>query len=175
MLAGAKSATGIDLDEKALLTAQENARLNSVSVKFQHANVFDHLRTMHSKGEQADIVILDPSKLAGCVDEIKRAHRTYGDVNRLGMQAVRPGGILLTCSCSGLVSEQDFLSILNRSAAEGGVVLQIFKVEGASPDHPFPAYSRKAATSRPYLRGYFLLQKPVIQPCRDRKKITISV
>ncbi len=137
MLAGAKSATGIDLDEKALLTAQENARLNSVSVKYQHVNVFDHLRAMHSKGEQADVVILDPAKLAGCVDEIKRAHRTYGDVNRLGMQVVRPGGILLTCSCSGLVSEQDFLSILTRSAAEGGVVLQIFKVEGASPDHPF--------------------------------------
>ena len=137
MLAGAQSATGIDLDEKALETAQENARLNSVKVTFQHANVFDHLRMMTSKGMQTDVVILDPAKLAGCTDEIARAHRTYGDINRLGMQVVKPGGILLTCSCSGLVSESDFLSILTRSAAEAGVVLQIFKVTGASSDHPF--------------------------------------
>ena len=137
MLAGARSATGIDLDEDALETAEENARLNSVKVTFQHVNVFDHLRMMTSRGMQADVVILDPAKLAGCTEEIKRAHRTYGDINRLGMQAVRPGGILLTCSCSGLVSERDFLSILTRSAAEAGVVLQIFKITGASSDHPF--------------------------------------
>jgi 23S rRNA (cytosine1962-C5)-methyltransferase len=137
MLAGAKSAVGIDLDEDALETAQENARLNSVPVIFQHVNVFDYLRTMLGKGAQADVVILDPAKLAGCKEEIKRAHRTYGDINRLGMQAVRPGGILLTCSCSGMVSERDFLSILTRSAAEAGVVLQIFRIAGASPDHPF--------------------------------------
>lgn len=137
MLAGAKSATGVDLDEKALETAKENAQLNSVNVTFQHVNVFDHLRMMISKGTQTDVVVLDPAKLAGCSEEIGRAHRTYGDINRLGMQVVRPGGILLTCSCSGLVSERDFLSILTRSAAEAGVVLQIFKVTGASSDHPF--------------------------------------
>jgi 23S rRNA (cytosine1962-C5)-methyltransferase len=106
-------------------------------VAFQHANVFDHLRMMVSHGGQADVVVLDPAKLAGCSEEIKRAQRTYGDINRLGMQVVRPGGILLTCSCSGLVSEQDFLSILTRSASEAGVVLQIFKITGASSDHPF--------------------------------------
>lgn len=137
MLAGARSATGIDLDENALETAEENARLNSVKVTFQHVNVFDHLRMMTGKGMQSDVVILDPAKLAGCAEEIKRAHRTYGDINRLGMQAVKPGGILLTCSCSGLISERDFLSILTRSAAEAGVVLQIFKITGASSDHPF--------------------------------------
>ncbi|MDN3513110.1 MAG: class I SAM-dependent rRNA methyltransferase [Candidatus Brocadia sp.] len=137
MLAGAKSAMAIDLDEKALETAQENARLNAASVTFQHVNAFDHLRMMTGKGMQADVVVLDPSKLAGCTEEIKRAHRTYGDINRLGMQIIRPGGILLTCSCSGLVSEREFLSILTRSAAEAGVVLQIFKITGASSDHPF--------------------------------------
>ncbi|NUO10039.1 MAG: class I SAM-dependent rRNA methyltransferase [Candidatus Brocadia sp.] len=137
MLAGAKSAMAIDLDEKALETAQENARLNAASVTFQHVNAFDYLRMMTGKGMQADVVVLDPSKLAGCTEEIKRAHRTYGDINRLGMQVIRPGGILLTCSCSGLVSEREFLSILTRSAAEAGVVLQIFKITGASSDHPF--------------------------------------
>jgi len=137
MLAGAKSATGIDLDEKALETAHENAKLNAVKISFIHVNVFDYLRKMISEIKKADVVILDPSKLAGCTDEIKRAHRTYGDINKLGMQVVKPGGILLTCSCSGLVSEHDFLSILTRSAAEAGVILQIFNISGASPDHPF--------------------------------------
>ncbi|MDR4509668.1 MAG: class I SAM-dependent rRNA methyltransferase [Candidatus Brocadiaceae bacterium] len=137
MLAGAKSARGIDLDENALKMARENALLNSVKVDFHHANVFDYLRTINSRGEQADVVVLDPAKLAACTEEIRRAQRTYGDINRLGMQAVRPGGILLTCSCSGLITERDFLSILFRSAAEAGVSLQIFKINGAASDHPF--------------------------------------
>ncbi|MCF6149957.1 MAG: class I SAM-dependent rRNA methyltransferase [Candidatus Kuenenia sp.] len=136
-LAGALSVTGIDLDETAIETAKENARLNSVNIPYIHIDVFDHLRKMIKNGAQTDVVILDPAKLAGCTAEIKRAQRTYGDINRLGMQVVRPGGILLTCSCSGLISEKDFLSILTRSAAEAGVVLQIFKIKGAAPDHPF--------------------------------------
>ncbi|WKZ19726.1 MAG: class I SAM-dependent rRNA methyltransferase [Candidatus Jettenia sp. CY-1] len=159
MLMGAKSATGIDLDEKALEMAQENARLNSVKVTFQHVNVFDYLRTMHAKGEQTDVLILDPAKLAGHKDEMKRAHRTYGDINRLGMQVIRPGGILLTCSCSGLVSEKDFLSILTRSAAEAGVVLQIFKVTGASSDHPFSTIFPEGR----YLKAVFARVFPYIK------------
>ncbi len=159
MLAGAKSVTGIDLDEEALETAQESARLNSVKVTFQHINVFDYLRTMISKGIQADVVILDPAKLAGCTEEIRRAHRTYGDINRLGMQAVRPGGILLTCSCSGLVSERDFLSILTRSAAEAGVVLQIFKIAGASSDHPFSTIFPEGRYLKAIFGRVFPLQK----------------
>ncbi|HHT9147211.1 MAG TPA: class I SAM-dependent rRNA methyltransferase [Candidatus Wunengus sp. YC61] len=168
MLAGARSATGIDLDEKALETAQENARLNSAKVTFQHVNVFDHLRLMTNKGMQADVVILDPAKLAGCADEINRAHRTYGDINRLGMQVVRPGGILLTCSCSGLVSESDFLSILTRSAAEAGVVLQIFKITGAASDHPFSTVFHEGR----YLKAVFARVFPFTK--RKRECITES-
>lgn len=159
MLMGAKSATGIDLDEKALEMAQENARLNAVKVAFQHVNVFDHLRTMIARNEKVDVIILDPAKLAGCKEEIKRAHRTYGDINRLGMQVLRPGGILLTCSCSGLVSERDFLSILTRSAAEAGVVLQIFNVAGASPDHPFSTLFPEGR----YLKAVFARVFPYIK------------
>lgn len=159
MLMGAKSATGIDLDEKALEMAQENTRLNAVKVAFQHVNVFDHLRTMIARNEKVDVIILDPAKLAGCKEEIKRAHRTYGDINRLGMQVLRPGGILLTCSCSGLVSERDFLSILTRSAAEAGVVLQIFNVAGASPDHPFSTLFPEGR----YLKAVFARVFPYIK------------
>lgn len=136
LLGKATHVTGVDLDEKALRTAEENARVNGVRANFLHEDVFDHLRARVQKNEQVDLAILDPSKLAGVRDEIPRAKRTYGDLNRLAMKAVRPGGILLTCSCSGLISEPDFFSILTRAAAEAGVVFQAFRIAGAAPDHP---------------------------------------
>lgn len=134
---GASSVTAVDLDEKALATALENARTNHVRIEFAHRDVFDFLRSMVEKKEQADVVIVDPSKLAGVRDEISVAKRKYGDLNRLAMKAVRPGGVLFTSSCSGLISEPDFLSILTRSAAEAGIIFQAFSVTGASGDHPF--------------------------------------
>ena len=132
----ASDVTGVDLDEKALKIAEENARLNGVRPSFTQIDVFDHLRTMVEEKRQVDVVIVDPSKLAGVRDEISRARKTYGDLNRLAMKAVRPGGILLTSSCSGLISEPDFISILTRAAAEAGVIFQAFRITGASPDHP---------------------------------------
>lgn len=133
---GAAEVAGVDLDEKALKIAEENVRLNGVRIGFTQRNVFDHLRDMVKEGRRTDMVILDPSKLAGVRDEIPRAKRTYGDLNRLAMKVTEPGGILLTCSCSGLISEPEFLSILTQAAAEAAVVLQIFRIGGASPDHP---------------------------------------
>lgn len=139
-LAGASSVTGVDLDEKALKTAAENSRLNGVKPAFLQENVFDHLRKRAEQKDQANLVIVDPSKLAGVRDEISRAKRTYGDLNRLAMKVVKPGGLLLTCSCSGLISEPDFLSILTRAAAEAGVLFQAFRVTGAAPDHPVSSH-----------------------------------
>jgi len=134
--AGAARVTGVDLDEKALALARENAAANGAEVEFVHADVFDYLRELASRGEQVDALVLDPAKLAGVKAEVARAWRTYGDLNRLGVSVVREGGLILTCSCSGLVSERDFLSICARSAAEAGAHLQVFEVAGAAPDHP---------------------------------------
>jgi len=136
--AGAASVTAVDLDEKAIAMARVNAKLNGLSgnISFVHQDAFDFLRARVSAGEKADMVVVDPAKLAAVKDEIPRALKTYGDVNRLAMQAVKPGGVLLTCSCSGLVSEEKFRSVVSRSAEEAGVELQIFRVTGASPDHP---------------------------------------
>jgi 23S rRNA (cytosine1962-C5)-methyltransferase len=63
----------------------------------------------------------------------------YRDMNALAMQVTRPGGILLTCSCSGLVGEAEFLAELNRAATLAGCDLQVFHIGGAAPDHPFTA------------------------------------
>ena len=136
MLGGAASAVAVDLDEKALAVAHDNAKLNGVEVSFVHSDVFRHLREMMSRGEQVDALVIDPAKLASVKAEIPTAWRKYGDVNRLGLEVVRDGGIVLTCSCSGMVSEEEFLSIVSNSAAEAGVRLQLFEVAGAAPDHP---------------------------------------
>ena len=135
-LKGAARATGVDLDEKALVTAETNAKLNSVEVDYVHEDAFNYLRRMISEKRKADIVVVDPAKLAGVKAEIPRALKTYNDINALAMQAVKPGGILLSCSCSGLISEQQFLSVLVNAAGEARMELQTFRVNGASPDHP---------------------------------------
>lgn len=137
----ARSVTCVDLDEKALATAAYNARLNGLpgegqKLHFEHADAFDFLRKCAREKKTADIVVVDPSKLALVTAEISVAMKKYGDINRLAVQAVRPGGILLTCSCSGLISEETFLNIITRSAVEQGRVLQIFRISGAGPDHP---------------------------------------
>lgn len=135
-LGGARSVTGVDLDEKALEVARRNADRNHVSIDFIHEDCFDFLRRMEGEQRQADLVIVDPAKLALVREEIPRAFRTYNDINRLAMGRVRTGGILVSCSCSGLVSEGQFLSVLAHSAREARVELQMFRITGASPDHP---------------------------------------
>jgi len=136
MFSGAESALGVDLDEKALETAAANARLNGVNLAVRHEDVFNFLRAAIAEKQSADVVIVDPSKLAGVKAEIPRALKTYDDLNRLAMQVVRPGGIIVTCSCSGLISEQQFMSVLANAAGEAGMELQVFDVTGAAPDHP---------------------------------------
>lgn len=136
-LGGAASVLCVDLDPSALDVAQENAKLNKVTIETKRKDVFEFLRDYGSIGRRAGLVVLDPAKLAGCREEINRAFRTYGDMNKLAIGVVEPGGFLLTCSCSGLVSERDFLSIVSNSAAEAGRVLQFVELRGAPPDHPF--------------------------------------
>lgn len=135
-LGGARSVVAVDLDEKALEVARRNADLNRVTIDFIHEDCFDFLRRMEEVKQQADLVIVDPAKLALVREEIPRALRTYNDINRLAMGRLRTGGILVSCSCSGLVSEGQFLSVLANAAREARVELQMFRITGASPDHP---------------------------------------
>lgn len=162
--AKASSVTGVDLDENALSTAKENSRLNGVRPEFIHLNVFDYLRKQVEEKRQYDLIVVDPSKLAGVRDEISRGKKTYGDLNRLAMKAVRPGGVLVTCSCSGLISEPDFLAILTRAAAEAGVIFQAFQVAGASSDHPVTSIFPEGR----YLKSVLAR----IQPGTDRRIVS---
>jgi 23S rRNA (cytosine1962-C5)-methyltransferase len=135
-LAGASTVTAIDLDEKAIAVAEQNSALNNVKINFVHANTYDFLRTEIEAGRKHDVIILDPPKLGRNKEELGKAKKSYNDLNRMAMQCINDNGILLTCSCTGNLTEQDFLAILTRAANEADVVLQIFKIAGPSDDHP---------------------------------------
>ncbi|HYG77607.1 MAG TPA: class I SAM-dependent rRNA methyltransferase [Planctomycetota bacterium] len=138
-LGGAQSVEAVDLDEEAIELAEKNKKLNELgdALKFVHGNVFDILRDRRSAGKKYTRMILDPAKLAVSRNEIPKALSAYADMNRLGMQCVAPGGILVSCSCTGLVSEEDFLMALRAAAAEAQVELQIIGIYGAPGDHPW--------------------------------------
>ncbi|MBX9579822.1 MAG: class I SAM-dependent rRNA methyltransferase [Gemmataceae bacterium] len=136
-LGGAAEVVGVDLDEQALELARGNAHLNNARVRFVQADIFQWLREVIPHGERFDAVVLDPAKLTRDREGVEAALKKYCDMNRLAILAVAPGGVFLTCSCTGLVSEADFLESVRRAAWQAGRQLQVFEVGGAGPDHPF--------------------------------------
>ncbi len=149
---GAAEVTGVDLDEQAVDLAKQNAKLNKVDARFVQADLFPWLRDVIPKADQRyDVVVLDPAKLTRDRDDVEGALRKYTDMNRLALQVVAPGGVFLSCSCTGLVSEPDFLEMLRRAAWQAGRNLQIFQVSGAAGDHPFLAHVQEGR----YLKAVF--------------------
>jgi 23S rRNA (cytosine1962-C5)-methyltransferase len=136
-LGGAEEVVAVDLDEEALALAKQNANLNQARIRFVQADLFAWLREILPSGQRFDVVVLDPSKQTRDREEVSFALKRYLDMNRLALQAVNPGGIFLTCSCTGLVGEDTFLETLRRAAWQAGRTVQIFKIAGAAPDHPF--------------------------------------
>ncbi|MBS0461500.1 MAG: class I SAM-dependent rRNA methyltransferase, partial [Proteobacteria bacterium] len=130
---------GLDLDEEILAIAKKNAKLNGADVKFIQADLFPWLRDAAASSEQFDAVILDPAKMTRDREQIIPALKKYLDMNKLALSVVKPGGLFLSCSCTGLVSEEQFLDMLRRAAFYAGRSLQVLKVSGAGADHPFMA------------------------------------
>jgi 23S rRNA (cytosine1962-C5)-methyltransferase len=137
VLGQADEVVGVDLDEEALRLAKQNANLNHVRIRFVQADLFPWLREVTANGERFDVVVLDPAKQTRDREEVTYALKRYCDMNRLALMAVAPGGIFLTCSCTGLVSEADFLESVRRAAWQAGRGLQVLRVAGAGPDHPY--------------------------------------
>ncbi len=133
----AEEVIGVDLDEQVIALAKQNANLNQLRVRFVQADLFPWLRDILPSGQRFDVVVLDPSKQTRDRLELDFALKKYLDMNRLSLQAVAPGGLFLTCSCTGLVGEDAFLDTLKRAAWQAGRTLQVLKVTGAAPDHPF--------------------------------------
>jgi 23S rRNA (cytosine1962-C5)-methyltransferase len=154
-LGNAAEVTGVDLDEEPLRLARENANLNQVRVRFVQSDVFVYMREMLQQGRQYDVVVLDPPKLIRNRAELEEGTRKHFDLNRLAMRLVRPGGVLLSCCCSGLLQEAEFLRLLCSASYQAGPLteaataerserhaarpMQILARTGAAADHPVAA------------------------------------
>jgi 23S rRNA (cytosine1962-C5)-methyltransferase len=138
ILGGAEDVTAVDLDEAAVAQARRNANLNQARVSFVHADAFSYARQMAANGESWDSVVLDPPKFIFTRDEYgnREGRQKYEDLNQLAIALVRPGGLFVTCSCSGLLSLEDFENHVIRAAHRLGRRLQFFDRTGAGPDHP---------------------------------------
>ncbi len=136
---GAAEVLGVDIDADVIEIAKGNAKLNHVRPKFVQADIFPYLRDAASNGERYDVVILDPAKMTRDREQVIAALKKYLDMNKLALGMVKPGGLFATFSCTGLVSEEQFLDMLRRAAYYAGRTVQVLKVAGAGPDHPFLA------------------------------------
>jgi 23S rRNA (cytosine1962-C5)-methyltransferase len=132
----AREVTCVDLDEKAVALARENGNANHVRLNVIHADAFGYLRQMALNERSYQVVVLDPPKLILDRAEISSGKRKYFDLNVMAMKLVEQGGLLLTCSCSGLLGASDFVALLRAAARKAEREVQILAVTSAAPDHP---------------------------------------
>jgi 23S rRNA (cytosine1962-C5)-methyltransferase len=135
---GAKSVLGLDISENAVAQANENARLNGLEniVKFEAVNAFDVLKLWVKEGRQYDVVMLDPPAFTKSRQNIEKAITGYKEINLRGMRLVKPGGFLVTSSCTNLVSPELFLQTIEMAAKDARRKLRQVTFQAQSSDHP---------------------------------------
>ncbi|MGH8635427.1 MAG: class I SAM-dependent rRNA methyltransferase [Burkholderiales bacterium] len=134
---GAKSVIAVDSSADALVLARSNAELNKLAqAEWLEGDVFQLLRRFRDQGRSFDLVVLDPPKFAPTAAHAGKAARAYKDINLLAFKLLRPGGLLVTFSCSGGVSADLFQKIVAGSALDAGVQAQIIERLGPGADHP---------------------------------------
>jgi 23S rRNA (cytosine1962-C5)-methyltransferase len=149
--AGAQSVVNVDTSAGALALAEENLALNGLaSQEMIVGDVFQVLRRYRGEGQTFDLVILDPPKFATSQAQVMNASRGYKDANLLAMQLLRPGGLLVTFSCSGLVSADLFQKIVFAASVDAGRDVQILEPLTQGPDHPVLLTFPESA----YLKGF---------------------
>lgn len=160
LFGGASEVTCVDLDEAALAMARDNANLNQTRLKLVHSDAFGYARQMIANGRRFGVVVLDPPKFIPTRADLPLGKRKYSDLNALALQLVEPGGFLVTCSCSGLLSQEEFLYLIRTASLRSGRSAQVLSVTGASADHPV----RLDAPEGSYLKVVWLRVGDVSQP-----------
>ena len=135
---GAAEVVGVDISEYACEFAEENARLNGLAdrVRFEAANCFDLLAEKSRAGEKYDVIILDPPAFTKSRSGLESAQRGYKEINLRAMKMLRPGGILVTCSCSQHVLPVMFREIVRSAAMDARVQLRQIEFRTQGRDHP---------------------------------------
>jgi len=137
---GARSVLAVDTSAKAAALARANAELNgAANVTVEAVDAFEKLDALAAAGERFGMVILDPPKFARSRSTVDDALRAYHRINRVAVGLLEPGGILVTCSCSGSVSRDDFLQMLSGVAQRSARPIQVLESRGAAADHPVSA------------------------------------
>jgi 23S rRNA (cytosine1962-C5)-methyltransferase len=127
----------VDISEDALTGLRSNAEANNLTnIETIEANAFDLLRELTSRGETFDIIVLDPPAFAKNRAAVPQAIRGYKEINLRALKLLRPGGYLITCTCSYHIKEHDFLNILASAAADAGAQLILREKRTQSRDHP---------------------------------------
>jgi 23S rRNA (cytosine1962-C5)-methyltransferase len=135
---GAKSVLGLDISENAVVQARKNASLNGLegSVRFEVVNAFDVLKKWSKENKKFDVVMLDPPAFTKSRENIGKAVSGYKEINLRAMKLLRPGGFLVTSSCTNLVSPQVFLDTIRSAAKDAGKKIRQITFQAQSPDHP---------------------------------------
>ncbi len=135
--AGATEVIGVDTSHRALQRAEANARLNGYEhVRFLEANAFHDLRARAARGEQFDLVILDPPAFAKRREDLAAARRGYKEINLQALRLLAPGGTLVSCSCSYNLTETAFAELVAEAARDLGLELRCIERRGQARDHP---------------------------------------
>ncbi|MBI5372610.1 MAG: class I SAM-dependent rRNA methyltransferase [Sphingobacteriales bacterium] len=135
---GARSVLGLDISANAVAQANRNAELNGVQerCRFETANAFDVLKQWGKEGKQYDVVMLDPPAFTKSRETIQKAITGYKEINLRGMKLVRPGGFLVTSSCTNLVNPELFLQIIEMAAKDARRKIRQVTFQTQAPDHP---------------------------------------
>ena len=127
---------GVDSSRTALEVAEKNAALNHREIEWIEGNAFDLLRDYADSGHQYDTIILDPPAFAKSRRTLDTAMRGYKELNLRALKMLRPGGILVTCSCSYHVSEAEFLEVVAQAARDVHRNLRMLEKRTQAKDHP---------------------------------------
>ncbi len=138
-MAGASSVVHVDLSAPALELAKSNTQLNvcdAPGAEFIEGNVFDVLRKFRDARRSFDVIVLDPPKFVDAKSHLMAACRGYKDINLLALKLLRPGGVLATFSCSGLMTPELFHKVVSDAAVDANRDVQVLRRLQQAPDHP---------------------------------------
>jgi 23S rRNA (cytosine1962-C5)-methyltransferase len=151
---GAQRVLAIDQEASALERTRENAARNGLrNLEVRAANAVEQLRALDKEGRKFDVVVLDPPAFAKRREGLEGALRAYKEINYRAARLLAPGGLLITCSCSGKVTPELFAEVIEWAAQEAKRPLQILERRGAARDHP----PLLGVPETDYLKCWFLL------------------
>lgn len=151
-LGRANNVTCVDLDENAVAMTKQNANLNQVRIDAVQADAFTYIRQMQANNRQYDRVVLDPPKLIFSRTDQDEGRKKYRDLNRIAVSLVKPGGVLLTCSCSGSLDRGEFVRLAVDACRQNARTPTILDITGAAADHPISPRCPESA----YLKAVWL-------------------